>query len=115
MSTTLRKDNNMVITMGGDGEIFLRHPTAIELNKHSKEAYPTDRKGFRDSTAKTIIERVKFFDLLFVKMVNFVDEPDADGKEAPIAEDAKDRIPADVKSYIISTLVEVKADIDVKN
>lgn len=99
----------------GDGKIFLRHPTATELNNHSKVAYPTNRKGFRDSTAEVVIARVKFFDLLFVKMVDFVEEADDDGKQAPIAEDAKDRLPADVKSYIISTQVEVKSDIDVKN
>ena len=112
--TVLRKDNSIVIAYDGGGEVYLRRPTVKELNEFNKAAYPTSKKGYRDKDADSIVERIKFFDVLFEKMTGFLEEEDADGNKASIPEDSKDRLPIDDKAWVIAKFIETK-DLDLKN
>lgn len=107
MGSTFSKD--IVVEYEGGGEIHLRRPTIPELNAFNSDSRSKGRKKFKIEDADLEGARVKLFDKLFIKIVNFTDN---DGN--PLPEDALEYIPDDEKTHIITQGVQVK-EIDIKN
>jgi len=99
---------NIVIEYAGGGEIHLNRPTVQQLNAFNKDSRPKGRK-LNMENADIEGARVKLFDKLFIKIVNFIDDA---GNRIP--EDKLEHIPDDEKTHIITQAVQVK-EIDIKN
>ena len=109
MAVKIGNEIKIGLEVGGEEVLFtLREPTNDELNKFLSGRFSMSMRG-KQVNDKSVEARIKFFDLLLIKVENL-----EDAKGNPITVENKDEIPANWKNMVILEAFE-NTEVSIKN